>query len=412
MSITKTDYMRGMQCPRMLWLDRHHPEYKIIPQEIRERLKQGCEFGNEMRGIFGPFVQVKEFCPGTARPDKKKMADRTSELIEERTPVICEAAFLDAAGNYCAADILRLVAGTNEYEMYEVKNSPIVSDQLIQDAAYQMRLIRSTGLALTRVFLIYHGAEPYSLADITEKAEVCAADMTADIHRLDAVKMQQEEVFVPPGKQCHEPYECWYTGYCSIKARQDADLPRCSWCNTSNPIYLDYHDNEWGVPCHDDKKLYELFILESFQAGLSWEIILNKRAHFKKAYDDFEIDKVCSYDEEKEKELLSDAGLIRNRRKIRASIENSRIFREIQNEFGSFNKYLESFTGGRTVYESDPSVVTSAVSDAISSDLNKRGMRFTGSVMIYSYLQAIGAVNAHSKDCFLFQNAPEVTEED
>ena len=181
------------------------------------------------------------------------------------------------------------------------------------------------------------------------------------------------------------------------------DKKRCAWCNLKNPIYVKYHDSEWGVPCFDDRYLYEMLLLESFQAGLSWECVLNKRDSFRKAYDDFDIDKVISYDEAKMNELLDDKGIIRNRRKISASVKNSRIFKEITDEYGSFHNYLRTFTKDEIIYETDKT--TNALSDAISKDLRKRGMTFVGSVIIYSYLQAIGVIYSHDKDCFLHREA-------
>ena len=181
-----------------------------------------------------------------------------------------------------------------------------------------------------------------------------------------------------------------------------SDKVRCAWCDLKNPLYVRYHDEEWGVPVHDDHKLYEMLILEMFQAGLSWETILNKRENFRKAYADFELDTVCSFDEEKMAELAQDAGIIRNRLKIRASVENSRIFRDIVKECGSFDDYLMSFTQGKVFYEDDAHPVSSPLSDAISTDLKKRGMKFCGTVIIYAYLQAIGIVNAHMKGCYKY----------
>lgn len=134
---------------------------------------------------------------------------------------------------------------------------------------------------------------------------------------------------------------------------------------------------------------------------MSWETVLNKRQRFRKVYDGFNLDKVCAYGEEKIAQLLSDEGIIRNRLKIRASVKNSRIFRDIQEEYGSFDKYIWSWTGGKIIYENDPAVTTSPLSDAISKDLKKRGMTFVGSTIIYAYLQAIGVINAHSDDCWL-----------
>ena len=182
---------------------------------------------------------------------------------------------------------------------------------------------------------------------------------------------------------------------------EEKNKPRCRWCNLANHLYVRYHDEEWGVPCHDDHALYELLILESFQAGLSWETVLNKRARFREVYDGFDLDKVCAYGEEKIARLLSDEGIIRNRLKIRASVKNSRIFRDIQEEYGSFEKYIWGWTDGKVIYENDPAVTTGPLSDAISKDLKKRGMTFVGSTIIYAYLQAIGVINAHSDECWL-----------
>lgn len=177
---------------------------------------------------------------------------------------------------------------------------------------------------------------------------------------------------------------------------------RCKWCNLKNPLYVEYHDTEWCVPNFDDKYLYKMLILESFQAGLSWECVLNKRESFREAYDDFDLDKVISYDDNKVKELLSNVDIIRNRRKIVASINNSKIFKAIACEYGSFYNYLRTFTNDTTIYETDKT--TNDLSDAISKDLQNRGMTFVGSVIIYSYLQAIGVIYSHDKDCYLYKS--------
>ena len=174
---------------------------------------------------------------------------------------------------------------------------------------------------------------------------------------------------------------------------------RCSWCNLKNPLYVAYHDTEWGIPRFDDRYLYEMLILESFQAGLSWECVLNKREAFRRAYDDFDPKKVSAYGDGKIAELMENKDIIRNKLKIRASINNSRIFCSIAEEFGSFCKYLQRFAGEETVYETGKT--TSALSDAISADLQKRGMKFVGSTIVYSYLQAIGIINSHEEGCFL-----------
>ena len=176
---------------------------------------------------------------------------------------------------------------------------------------------------------------------------------------------------------------------------------RCSWCNLKNPIYIDYHDNEWGDLNLDDQYLFEMLILESFQAGLSWEIILNKRENFRIAFDNFNIEKMIRYDDKKIEELLQNEGIIRNKLKINASISNAKIFRKIQIEYDSFANFLKFFTKNKVVYESDKT--TSELSDRISDELKKRGMKFVGSTIIYSYLQAIGIIYSHEKDCFLYK---------
>ena len=172
---------------------------------------------------------------------------------------------------------------------------------------------------------------------------------------------------------------------------------RCRWCNEVNSKYVEYHDKEWGVLNTDDKYLFEMLILESFQAGLSWECVLNKRAAFKEAYDDFDIDKVINYDEEKLDELKNNKDIIRNKLKIRASVNNAKVFKEIVTEYGNFYNYLKTFTNGKIIYENDKT--TSALSDMVSQDLQKRGMKFVGSTIIYSYLQAVGIINSHDDTC-------------
>lgn len=176
---------------------------------------------------------------------------------------------------------------------------------------------------------------------------------------------------------------------------------RCKWCNLKNSKYIEYHDNEWGKTNFDDQYLYEMLILESFQAGLSWECVLNKRESFKRAYDNFELEKVCLYDNEKIVELLNNKDIIRNKLKINASINNSKIFKEIVNQYGTFHNYLKIFTQDKIIYEIDKT--TNHISDDISRDLQKRGMKFVGSTIIYSYLQAIGVIYSHDKECYLYK---------
>lgn len=176
-------------------------------------------------------------------------------------------------------------------------------------------------------------------------------------------------------------------------------IHRCSWVNMKNPLSVQYHDTEWGVPQHMDKKLFEMLILECFQAGLTWECILNKRKGFQQAFDNFDVEQISRYDEEKCTQLLSDSRIVRNRLKIQACVTNSRIFMEIQREFGSFDTYIWGFTGGKSIFESCDLRSASPLSDQISKDLKKRGMKFVGSTIIYAYLQAIGILNAHTKEC-------------
>ena len=164
-------------------------------------------------------------------------------------------------------------------------------------------------------------------------------------------------------------------------------MNRCSWCNLNNPLYIKYHDEEWGVPIYDDKKLFELLILESFQAGLSWECVLNKREAFKEAFD-----------ENKIKELKENKGIIRNELKIKASIKNAKIFKQIQKEYGSFTNYIWSFTNNKIIYEKHRT--SSDLSDKISKDLKNKGMSFVGTTIIYAYLEAIGILNTHEENCF------------
>ena len=174
---------------------------------------------------------------------------------------------------------------------------------------------------------------------------------------------------------------------------------RCPWANPKNPRYIRYHDEEWGVPVYDDQKLFEMLLLESFQAGLSWECVLNKREAFRRAFDNFDLDRLCAYGEEKIQALLQDPGIIRNQRKIRAAVDNARIFREIQGEWGCFSTYLWHWSGNQVIHETGRA--TSPLSDAISRDLKRRGMRFVGSTIIYAYLQAVGVIDSHEPGCFL-----------
>ena len=216
-----------------------------------------------------------------------------------------------------------------------------------------------------------------------------------------------------------------------LKNLFDKSFPRCKWCNLKNPKYVAYHDNEWGKldeKSTDDKYLFEMLTLESFQAGLSWECVLNKREDFRFAYDGFDLEKVCGYGEKKIAELLANPKIIRNRLKIKSSISNARIFRTICLEYGSFFSFLKKFldeylcktaasenknakieiveeksdfSGIKIIHETGKA--TNGLSDAISAELKKRGMKFMGGTIVYSFLQAIGVIFSHEEGCFLFR---------
>ena len=180
-------------------------------------------------------------------------------------------------------------------------------------------------------------------------------------------------------------------------------MRRCFWVDENSQIYKDYHDNEWGVPKYDDHELFELLVLESFQAGLSWITVLKKREAFRKAFDNFDVKKVAKYDENKINELLQDEAIIRSRGKINSAVLNAKIFIQIQKEYGSFSKYIWGFTDGIIIKNKDDKFeVSTPLSDKISKDLKKRGMKYVGTVIIYSYLQSIGIVDDHETTCFKY----------
>lgn len=180
-------------------------------------------------------------------------------------------------------------------------------------------------------------------------------------------------------------------------------MKRCSWVNLNNKKYVDYHDKEWAVASYDDRYLFEMLVLETFQAGLSWECILNKRDNFKIAFDNFDYNKVSKYDDAKIKELINNPNIVRNKLKINATINNAKVFINIKNEYKSFSNYIWHFTNNKVIKNKNNILnTTSDLSDKISKDLKKRGMRFVGSTIIYSYLQAIGIINDHELDCYLY----------
>jgi DNA-3-methyladenine glycosylase I len=182
-------------------------------------------------------------------------------------------------------------------------------------------------------------------------------------------------------------------------------IHRCEWAG-SDPLYVQYHDTEWGVPVHDDRTLFEFLVLEGAQAGLSWLTVLRKRENYRKAFDGFDVRKVAAYGEDKVQELLGDPGIIRNRLKVRSAIRNAKAFLEVQEEFGSFDAYSWEFVGGRTLKNAWRTMgdipATSKESDAFSKDLKERGFNFVGSTIMYAHMQATGMVNDHVVDCFRY----------
>ena len=184
------------------------------------------------------------------------------------------------------------------------------------------------------------------------------------------------------------------------------DKKRCDW-STKDQLYIDYHDTEWGVPVYDDDKLFEFLILETFQAGLSWITVLRKRENFRMAFDNFDYNKIVNYNENKFDELINNAGIIRNKLKIRATISNAQAFINIQEEFGSFSKYIWGFVNHKPIKNKWKSMndvpATTEISDKLSKDLKKRGFKFVGSTVIYAHMQATGMVNDHVTSCFRSQ---------
>ena len=184
-------------------------------------------------------------------------------------------------------------------------------------------------------------------------------------------------------------------------------MNRCPWSEQNGELYIKYHDEEWGVPVHDDIKHFEFLILEINQAGLSWKTVLTKRDNYRKAYDNFDPRTVAKYDEENVTQLLNNVGIIRNRRKIEASIQNARRFLDIQREFGSFDRYIWAFVDNKPVVNSwkyDQDIPSKTIlSDTVSNDLKRRGLKFIGSTIIYAHLQATGIVNDHIIDCFRYK---------
>ncbi|PKD21911.1 DNA-3-methyladenine glycosylase [Salegentibacter salinarum] len=191
-----------------------------------------------------------------------------------------------------------------------------------------------------------------------------------------------------------------------------AKLQRCGWCE-GDALYEAYHDNEWGVPVYDEETIFEFLILETFQAGLSWITVLRKRENFKKAFDDFDYKKIAKYSEEKIQELLENPGIIRNKLKVRATVTNAQNFIKIQEEYGTFSKYIWSFVDGEPIqnevknYKKSPA--TTAISDKLSKDLKKKGFKFVGSTVMYAHMQATGMVNDHEVTCFRYKEVKKLS---
>ena len=193
--------------------------------------------------------------------------------------------------------------------------------------------------------------------------------------------------------------------------RTKGEKTRCRWVPLDDPDYIHYHDKEWGRPVHDDRLLFEMLILEGAQAGLSWSTILHKRASYQRAFAQFDPKKVARFDAKRKAALLQNPGIVRNRLKIDSAVTNAQAFLDVQREFGSFDRYLWSFVAGRPLVKaaSDAVPVRTELSDRISKDLKKRGFRFVGTTILYAYLQAVGVVNDHSADCFLYRPARTAT---
>lgn len=192
----------------------------------------------------------------------------------------------------------------------------------------------------------------------------------------------------------------------SVTSVSSVSHPRCPWPG-ADELMQQYHDHEWGTPQHDDQKLFEAVILDAFQAGLSWKTVLHKRENFRKAFDNFDAKKIAKYNEKKIEALLNDAGIIRNKLKVRAAVINAQKFLEVQKEFGSFDKYIWQFTNYKTIVNKNKTIkdfiAHSKESDAMSKDMLKRGFKFVGTTICYAFMQAVGMVNDHTVDCFRYK---------
>lgn len=214
MAITKTDFMRGMQCRKMLWLDKHKPSLRVIPPEVQARLDAGNDFGDRAMAMFGPYEEMTVYLPGKQVPDTKAMIAKTQEHIAKGTPVICEAAFRNY-NNYCAIDLLRKTE--TGYDIYEVKNAPAVREQFVRDAGFQYYIVSRCKLKIGQIFIVLHGSDeenPFVPVDVTQQAKGYYRWINENIWNLNRMQKEAEEVKVEPGDQCRKPYECWYYAYC------------------------------------------------------------------------------------------------------------------------------------------------------------------------------------------------------
>lgn len=214
MGITKTDFMRGMQCPKMLWLDKHKPSERVIPPEVQARLDAGNDFGDKAMAMFGPYEEMTVLLPGRNLPDKKAMIAKTAEHIAAGTGVICEAAF-SYYNNYCAVDILRKTV--DGYSMYEVKNSLNISEQFVKDAGFQYYILSRCKIPVSGIFLVLNSGnadQPFATVDITSEAKTYTKWINDNIWNLNRMQKNREEPQIEPGLQCSRPYECWYHAYC------------------------------------------------------------------------------------------------------------------------------------------------------------------------------------------------------
>ena len=217
MGLTKTDFMRGMQCPKMLWLDRNKPNLKVIPPETQARLDAGNDFGDRAMGMFGDYEEMTVYLKGTNIPDKKAMIAKTQEHLQRGTPVICEAAF-SYYNIYCAADILRRTE--TGYDFYEVKNASEVHEQHVRDVGFQYYIMNRCRLNVGKIFIVTHGSDgenPFVPNDVTERAKSYTKWIESHLWNLNRMVKTKEEPDVPVGEQCRQPYECWYYDYCRAK---------------------------------------------------------------------------------------------------------------------------------------------------------------------------------------------------